>query len=108
MSVVRSAESVCIGHPDKLCDLVADTILDDILDRDPAARVVVEVMASGRRIIVAGEITTTVKPRLRASTRVALRKAGVQPEPVPHLRVGTPPVDGYQRRGHHLPGSPCW
>lgn len=79
MSVVRSAESVCIGHPDKLCDLVADTILDDILDRDPAARVVVEVMASGRRIIVAGEITTTVKPRLRASTRVALRKAGYNP-----------------------------
>ncbi len=79
MSVVRSAESVCIGHPDKLCDLIADTILDDILDRDPAARVVVEVMASGRRIIVAGEITTTVKPRLRASTRVALRKAGYNP-----------------------------
>ena len=61
MSVVRSAESVCIGHPDKLCDLIADYILDDILTLDPTARVAVEVMASGRRIIVTGEITTTVR-----------------------------------------------
>lgn len=79
MSVVRTAESVCIGHPDKLCDLIADTILDDILTVDPKARVAVEVMATGRRIIVTGEITTTVKPRLRTSTRTALRLAGYNP-----------------------------
>ncbi|MGX9171127.1 S-adenosylmethionine synthetase N-terminal domain-containing protein, partial [Corynebacterium striatum] len=79
MSVVRSAESVCIGHPDKLCDLIADYILDDILTLDPTARVAVEVMASGRRIIVTGEITTTVRPRLRACAREALRRAGYNP-----------------------------
>ena len=39
MSVTKTAEAVCIGHPDKLCDLIADTILDDILYEDPAARV---------------------------------------------------------------------
>lgn len=76
---MRTAESVCIGHPDKLCDLIADTILDDILAVDPCARVAVEVMATGRRIIVTGEITTTAKPRLRASTRAALRRAGYDP-----------------------------
>lgn len=80
MSVVRTAESVCIGHPDKLCDLIADTILDDILAVDPKARVAVEVMATGRRIIVTGEVTTTAKPRLRASTRTALRRAGYDPK----------------------------
>ncbi|MDP9832661.1 methionine adenosyltransferase [Trueperella abortisuis] len=79
MSVVRTAESVCIGHPDKLCDLIADTILDDILAVDPKARLAVEVMATGRRIIVTGEITTTAKPRLRASARSALRRAGYDP-----------------------------
>lgn len=79
MSVVRSAESVCIGHPDKLCDLVADQILDDILTEDPVARVAVEVMATGRKIIVTGEITTTAKIQMRASTRTALRKAGYNP-----------------------------
>jgi S-adenosylmethionine synthetase len=70
---------VCIGHPDKLCDLIADTIVDDILAVDPDARVAVEVMATGRRIIVTGEITTTAKPRLRASARTALRRAGYNP-----------------------------
>lgn len=79
MSVVRTAESVCIGHPDKLCDLIADTILDGILAVDPHARVAVEVMATGRRIIVTGEITTTARTHLRASTRTALRRAGYNP-----------------------------
>lgn len=69
MSVTKTAEAVCIGHPDKLCDLIADTILDDILYEDPAARVAVEVMASGHRVIVTGEITSKVRPRIRESVR---------------------------------------
>ncbi|WP_252970590.1 S-adenosylmethionine synthetase N-terminal domain-containing protein [Corynebacterium guaraldiae] len=79
MSVVRSAESVCAGHPDKLCDQIADQILDDILATDPSARVAVEAMATGRRIIVAGEITTNHLPKIRASVRTALRRAGYVP-----------------------------
>lgn len=79
MSVTKTAEAVCVGHPDKLCDLIADTILDDILYEDPVARVAVEVMASGRRIIVTGEITTTCRPRIRESVRYALVKAGYVP-----------------------------
>lgn len=79
MSVVRTAESVCSGHPDKLSDLIAETILDDILTVDPHARVAVEVVATGRRIIVTGEITTTAAPRLRTSTRTTLRRAGYDP-----------------------------
>lgn len=43
MALVKTAEAVCIGHPDKLCDLVADTILDDVPFDDPAARMAVEV-----------------------------------------------------------------
>lgn len=79
MSVTKTAEATCIGHPDKLCDLIADTILDDILYEDPSARVAVEVMASGHRIIVTGEITTTKRPRIRESVRYALVKAGYVP-----------------------------
>lgn len=79
MTMVRSAEAVCIGHPDKLCDLIADQILDNILYEDPAARVAVEVMASGHRIIVTGEITSKVRPRIRESVRCALVKAGYVP-----------------------------
>lgn len=79
MSVTKTAEAVCVGHPDKLCDLIADTILDDILYEDPSARVAVEVMASGHRIIVTGEITSKVRPRIRESVRYALVKAGYVP-----------------------------
>lgn len=79
MSVTKTAEAVCIGHPDKLCDLIADTILDDILYENPSARVAVEVMASGHRIIVTGEITATCRPRIRESVRYALVKAGYVP-----------------------------
>lgn len=79
MSVTKTAEAVCIGHPDNLCDLIADTILDDILYEDPVARVAVEVMASGHRIIVTGEITSKVRPRIRESVRYALVKAGYVP-----------------------------
>lgn len=43
-----TAESVRRGHPDKLCDQIADGILDAYLMRDPKARVAVEVMASNR------------------------------------------------------------
>lgn len=57
-----TAEAVLRGHPDKLCDLIADTVLDECLRYDPASRVACEVMATRGHIIVAGEITTTAMP----------------------------------------------
>ena len=54
-----TAESVMRGHPDKLCDLIADSVLDECLKHDPASRVACEVMATHGHIIVAGEITTS-------------------------------------------------
>lgn len=75
MSTVHTAESVCAGHPDKLADQIADQILYD----DKAARVAVEVMAAGRRIIVTGEITTDHRPRIREPVRTALARAGYTP-----------------------------
>ena len=57
-----TAESVMRGHPDKLCDLIADSVLDACLQHDPASRVACEVMATHGHIIVAGEITTSAKP----------------------------------------------
>ena len=75
MCSICTAESVCAGHPDKLADQIADDILYD----DKAARVAVEVMAAGRRIIVTGEITTNHRPRIRESVRTALARAGYSP-----------------------------
>ena len=76
MTSIRTCESTCVGHPDKLCDLIADTVLDDLLFEDLSARCAVEVMATKGRIIVAGEITSSVKVSIRAAVRRALTRAG--------------------------------
>ena len=79
MCAVKTVESVCVGHPDKLCDLISDQILDDIVWEDKTARVAVEVMATGRRVIVTGEISAKCRPRIRDSVRKALARAGYSP-----------------------------
>ncbi len=76
---VRTCESVCAEHPDKLADQIAAQILDDILRRDPSVWVAVEVMAAGRRIVVTGEIITTARVRIRESVRETLRRIGYNP-----------------------------
>ena len=53
-----TAEAVRRGHPDKLCDQIADAILDAHLSYDPDARVAVEVMATAGNITVTGEVTS--------------------------------------------------
>ena len=75
-----TAESVMRGHPDKLCDLIADSVLDACLQHDPASRVACEVMATHGHIIVAGEITTKVKPDVFNIVRDTLRDVGYDPK----------------------------
>jgi S-adenosylmethionine synthetase len=53
-----TSESVTEGHPDKICDQVADAILDAILAKDPNGRVACEVATTTGLVIVLGEITT--------------------------------------------------
>ena len=75
-----TAESVMRGHPDKLCDLIADSVLDECLKHDPASRVACEVMATHGHIIVAGEITTSAKPDVFNIVRDTLRDVGYDPK----------------------------
>lgn len=63
---ILTAESVTEGHPDKLCDTIADNVLDACLNIDPTARVACEVMATAGKIIVAGEITAKELPDIPA------------------------------------------
>ena len=53
-----SSESVTIGHPDKICDQVSDSILDALLAVDPNSRVAVEALTTTGLAQVAGEVTT--------------------------------------------------
>lgn len=75
----RTAESVCKGHPDKLSDLIADSILDACLRKDKASRVACEVMATKGKIIVAGEITCSEKINIRLIVKNVLREVGYNP-----------------------------
>ena len=59
-----TAESVTEGHPDKLCDIIADSMLDDCLAHDPASHVACEVLATRGHITVAGETSSRHIPRV--------------------------------------------
>jgi S-adenosylmethionine synthetase len=79
MKTYKTAESVCAGHPDKLCDYISDSILDACLYKDKSSRVACEVMATRHRIIVAGEITCSKGVDIRYEVRRALQKLGYNP-----------------------------
>ena len=79
MITYKTAESVCAGHPDKLCDLIADNILDACMRKDKASRVACEVMATKGKIIVAGEITCSGKVDIRFIVKHVLREVGYNP-----------------------------
>lgn len=73
-----TSESVSAGHPDKLCDLISDAILDAFLERDPHARVACETFAANDKIIIAGEFRTERVEdfkAVRAAAPVIVRKA---------------------------------
>lgn len=53
-----TSESVTEGHPDKICDRISDSILDEIIAKDPNARVACEVCCTTGVIFIMGEITT--------------------------------------------------
>src|SRR3989338_9367860 len=55
---MRTAEAVRNGHPDKVCDIIADALLDAYLARDPNARVAIEVQGGHGKVTAAGEVTT--------------------------------------------------
>mgnify|MGYP001808201195 FL=1 len=73
---ILTAESVTEGHPDKLCDTIADAVVDACLTQDAAARVACEVMATAGKIIAAGEITAAKIPDIPAIICRTVQEAG--------------------------------
>ena len=55
----KTVESVTQGHPDKICDQIADAIVDEYLRRDPQAQVDLNVMGSHGMMMIGGEVTST-------------------------------------------------
>ncbi len=75
-SMMVTSESVTEGHPDKLCDLISDAVLDTILVKDPMARVACETMATTGLVIVTGEITTDCYVEIPQVVRETVRDIG--------------------------------
>ena len=75
-SFVFSSESVGEGHPDKVADLISDSVLDACLAQDPNSRVACETMVKSNMVILAGEITTKAKINYEQVVRDAIRDVG--------------------------------
>ncbi len=74
-----TSEVVSPGHPDKCADIIADSIVDTLLQADPNARVASEVFLAGNHIVIGGEVTTTLALTHADYRRIALdalRKIG--------------------------------
>ena len=71
-----TSESVTEGHPDKISDLISDSVLDAILAEDPAARVACEVTVTTGLVLVVGEITTKANIDITKLVRETIREIG--------------------------------
>lgn len=71
-----TSESVTEGHPDKICDQVSDSILDEIISQDPDSRVAVEAMTTTGLVFVAGEVTSNARIDAQDVVRKTLKNIG--------------------------------
>ena len=71
-----TSESVTEGHPDKVCDLIADSVLDAMLEQDPFSRVACEVCANNNFVLVMGEVTTKAVVDIEKIVRDTIKQIG--------------------------------
>jgi S-adenosylmethionine synthetase len=71
-----TSESVTEGHPDKICDQISDSILDDLIRQDPKSRVACETLTTTGLVLIAGEITTLGYCEFQKLVRNTIREIG--------------------------------
>ena len=75
-----TSESVTEGHPDKLCDYISDSILDEYLKQDENSRVAVETFASKDSIVIAGQVTSKGQVDIESLVRERIKEIGFDSE----------------------------
>lgn len=76
-----TSESVCAGHPDKICDAISDAIVDEVLKENKNGRSAIEALAGFNRLIIAGEVSTSKKINFEEIARAQIKRLGyVDPE----------------------------
>ena len=73
---IFTSESVTEGHPDKVCDMISDAILDACVEQDPMSRVACETTACTGFVLICGEITTKAKVDYEKIARDTIREIG--------------------------------
>lgn len=71
-----TSESVCAGHPDKICDAISDAIVDAAFKQDPKAHTAIETVAGANQISLYGEIKTTAKIDYEKIVRETVKRLG--------------------------------
>jgi S-adenosylmethionine synthetase len=71
-----TSESVCAGHPDKICDQISDAIVDAALSVDPQSRIAVETVAGADMICLFGEVKTKAKIDFEKIARATIKRLG--------------------------------
>ena len=115
-----TSEAVSAGHPDKCADIIADSIVATLLQRDPDAKVATEVFISGKHIIIGGEVRTKVavddafyeEIAIKALKQIGYPEAGFErgetffpDEATVHVYVSAQSPDitmGVEKEGHEI------
>lgn len=71
-----TSESVCAGHPDKICDQISDAILDAVLTQDRFGHVACETLVGFNRVVIAGEVTANAKVDFKKVAREQIKRLG--------------------------------
>lgn len=71
-----TSESVCAGHPDKICDQISDAILDAVLTQDRFGHVACETLVGFNRVVIAGEVTANVKVDFKKIAQEQIKRLG--------------------------------
>ena len=76
--MIFTSEQVSCGHPDKICDQIADAIVTECLKNDKNSRVAVECLIKDYDIVIAGEITSSFNPDYDNIARAVLKRIGLE------------------------------
>jgi S-adenosylmethionine synthetase len=108
LDFLLTSESVTEGHPDKVCDLIADAILDANIGPDKDARVACEVLCKGGRVVLAGEITSKAglrKPRYEEIVREVIEGIGYVDPAEPFHAKGVKVLNFLTRQSKEIGGA---
>ena len=108
LDFLLTSESVTEGHPDKVCDLIADSVLDANIGPDPGARVACEVLCKGGRVVLAGEITSKAglkKARYEEIVREVVEGVGYVDSSEPFHAKGVKVLNFLTRQSKEIGGA---